>query len=213
MFYIHKTPGWIKGLYPSLTWDLPTQEKVIYLTFDDGPIPEVTPKVLEILHNHNAKATFFCVGDNIRKHPKVFEKVVKANHNVANHTFHHIKGWQNGYDVYLQDIDDCQQVINSFGIENRLFRPPYGRITPKQIREVKKSFKIVMWDVLTGDYNASLTAGNILRSIIKVTRPGSIVVFHDSLKAFPRLEAVLPDYLSYYQDQGFRFEAIKNALD
>ncbi len=213
MFYIHKTPGWIKGLYPSLTWNLPTQEKVIYLTFDDGPIPEVTPEVVEILKKYEAKATFFCVGDNIRKHPKVFEMVVKAGHNVANHTYHHIKGWQNTLDVYLEDIEECQQIIHSFNIENRLFRPPYGRITSKQIREVKQKFKIVMWDVLTGDYNASLSADSILKRIIKATKPGSIVVFHDSIKAYPRLASVLPDYLSYFQDQGFRFEAIKNTQD
>ena len=179
---------------------------VIYLTFDDGPIPEATPFVMSVLEKYNAKATFFCIGDNIRKHPEIFQKLIEVGHAVGNHTFNHLKGWKTDDEVYLENFRLCDSLTRS-----RLFRPPYGRIKRSQISKLKDGFpglKIIMWDVLSGDFDLNLSPEKCLRNVLKATEAGSIVVFHDSLKAFERLEYVLPRALEYWNKRGYSFERL-----
>jgi peptidoglycan/xylan/chitin deacetylase (PgdA/CDA1 family) len=210
MVYIHKTPSWLKRLYPSLTWDYSDKSgKQIYLTFDDGPIPEVTEFVLDQLDQYHAKATFFCVGENINKHQSIAGQIVKQGHTLGNHTYNHIKGWNTANTSYYENIELCEKAIVNVGVSSRrLFRPPYGRIGSRQIRTLKQQYDIVMWDILTGDYNASLNPKSILQRITAATRPGAIVLFHDSVKAYPRMKKVLPAYLNYFTDQGYNFCSI-----
>lgn len=187
-------------------WQKPSGEKKLYLTFDDGPIPSVTEWVLEVLQQHEAKATFFCVGDNIRKHPAVFEKVLMAGHSVGNHTFNHLNGWKTELSEYLQNVELCQQYLSN---QSRLFRPPYGRITRAAAARLRAdTYSIVMWDVLSGDFDTQLTPEKCLKNSIQATRDGSVIVFHDSLKARPNLEYTLPRYLAHFQKQGFAFVAL-----
>lgn len=189
---------------PSYIWRLPTADKSLYLTFDDGPIPEVTPWVLETLRGYAAKATFFCVGDNVQKHPEVFQQVVSEGHAVGNHTFNHLNGWKTDTGVYLENVAQCGQVLSS-----NLFRPPYGRLKSQQMKALKKDFRIVMWDVLSGDFSPNLSAEQCLQHVLRHARPGSIVVLHDSLKAERNLKYVLPRVLEHFKAAGYRFEALK----
>jgi peptidoglycan/xylan/chitin deacetylase (PgdA/CDA1 family) len=201
--YTIKTPLLLKRIYPSLVWDIPVKEKVIYLTFDDGPVPEITPFVLHELKKAGAKATFFCIGDNVRKHPEEFREVVGAGHSIGNHTYNHLNGWHTSDKKYLDNIALCKPYFRT-----NLLRPPYGRIRSSQIRALKKEYHIIMWDILTGDFDPKLSPEACYRKVIAKTRPGSIVVFHDSIKAFPRLKYVLPKALENWTAAGYRFEAI-----
>ncbi|MFA4866840.1 MAG: polysaccharide deacetylase family protein [Pedobacter sp.] len=212
--YLVKSPFLLKWYYPSLTWNKTRKEKVIYLTFDDGPIPDVTPFVLKTLKDFNAKATFFCIGDNIRKHPDIFKQLKEEGHQVGNHTFNHLKGWKTEDKTYLENFKMCQELT-----QTNLFRPPYGRIKKSQIKLIQLAIsncqfpvqtanaklQIVMWDVITGDFDLNLSPEECYRNAIKHTTSGSIVVFHDSLKAFDRLEYALPRFLQYFTDKGFSF--------
>jgi peptidoglycan/xylan/chitin deacetylase (PgdA/CDA1 family) len=193
----------LKWLFPQYTWNIPSSEKVIYLTFDDGPIPEVTPWVLQTLSDFHAKATFFCVGDNVRKHPDTFKAILDAGHTVGNHTHHHLNGWKTPLDVYLTDVKKAENYIAS-----SLFRPPYGRLLPRQASALLESKSIIMWSVLTRDYAASLPPESCLRRSIKKTTPGAIVLFHDSLKAEKNLKYVLPRYLAHFKALGYRFAGL-----
>lgn len=204
---------------PALTWRIATNKKEIFLTFDDGPVPGPTEFVLDTLAKFNAEATFFCIGDNIRKHPEVFAKIISAGHSIGNHTFNHLKGWNYSTEEYLQNIELCadqiavhrpQSTVDSrqLTVDRGLFRPPYGRITRGQISAVKQTHQIIMWDVLTQDYRQSLSKENCLAGSLKVSRPGSIVVFHDSLKAERNLTYVLPKYLEHLSKEGFIFSAL-----
>ncbi|MEM9849778.1 MAG: polysaccharide deacetylase family protein [Bacteroidota bacterium] len=206
--YLVKTPSLIQRLLPSYLWRIPTQEKVLYLTFDDGPIPEITPWVLKLLKAYDAKATFFCVGDNVRKHPDIFRQLQLAGHAVGNHTFHHLDGWKTRTQVYLANVATCTSQLGS----SVLFRPPYGHLKPTQAKAIKKNHRIVLWDVLSGDFDVHLTPEKCLANVLAATKKGSIIVFHDSLKAAPRLQYVLPEVLDYYSRKGFRFEAINEEL-
>ena len=204
--YLVKTPFWLRWLYPSLTWRKRNRSKTIYLTFDDGPIPEVTPFVLETLKMYNAKATFFCIGDNIRKHPDIFEKVKQEGHLAANHTFNHLRGWSTADEIYVNNYSKCEHLTGS-----GFFRPPYGRIKRSQIeklRSLNPDIKIIMWDVLSGDFDLKLSPEGCLKNVLGNTESGSIVVFHDSLKAFDRLEYTLPRALEYWQKKGYKFETL-----
>jgi peptidoglycan-N-acetylglucosamine deacetylase len=203
---IHKTPRVLKWFYPSLVWNIPTAEKNIYLTFDDGPIPEVTDFVLATLAEYNAKAVFFCVGDNIRKHPEVFERVLQAGHKVGNHTHNHLKGWKTQDQPYIDNVAECEACIGKH--TSNLFRPPYGRIKRSQIKALKSQYKIVMWDVLSADYEKFLSKESCLEGSIRATRPGSIVLFHDHLKTYEKIQYVLPRYLEHFSKLGYRFELI-----
>ena len=203
--YLVKTPFFLRWIYPGLIWKKPVKN-TIFLTFDDGPIPEVTPFVLDTLARYDAKATFFCIGDNVRKHPDIYQQVLNGGHSVGNHTFNHLKGWKTPDEDYVQNYDQCQEYVDS-----DLFRPPYGKITRSQIKKLKElnpDVQIVMWDVLSGDFDTKMNPGKCLRKIVDKTCPGSIVVFHDSLKAFPILEDVLPKALEFWKRKGYRFEGL-----
>ncbi|MCX2432629.1 polysaccharide deacetylase family protein [Pedobacter sp. GR22-10] len=210
--YLIKSPLLLKWYYPSLLWNKSRTEKVIYLTFDDGPIPNVTEFVLKTLKAFNAKATFFCIGDNIVKHPEIYAKVIKDSHAIGNHTFNHLKGWKTDDETYLQNTLKCQQLT-----QTNLFRPPYGRIKKSQIASLQSlvqspkpdsKLNIVMWDVLSGDFDIKLSPEKCYQNVIKHTENGSIIVFHDSLKAFDRLEYALPRVLKYFTDKGFTFSTL-----
>jgi len=205
--YLIKTPWLLKKLYPTLIWDSKPAGRCIFLTFDDGPIPVVTPYVLNILKQYQAKATFFCIGDNVSKHPGVFKQVKKDGHTIGNHTFNHLKGWVTENETYLQNFKQADRQLNT-----PLFRPPYGRIKRKQIsllKNARKDLKIIMWDVLSGDFDINLSPKDCLKNVLKHTEPGSIIVFHDSERAFKRLEYVLPRALEIWSKQGYEFCALK----
>jgi peptidoglycan/xylan/chitin deacetylase (PgdA/CDA1 family) len=201
--YLVKTPLLIKLLYPKLIWSANSNNRCIYLTFDDGPIPIVTPFVLNILKQYNAKATFFCIGDNVRKHPEVFEQVKQDGHAIGNHTFNHLKGWETEEKIYLDNFMQADRILDT-----KLFRPPYGRIKRSQVKllqQAKPGIQIVMWTVLSGDYDAAISPERCLDNVIKNTRPGDIVLFHDSLKAQERMEYALPQALAYWSREGYNF--------
>lgn len=201
--YLVKSPLLLRWYYPSLTWNKNRKEKIIYLTFDDGPIPDVTTFVLKTLKSFDAKATFFCIGDNVMKHPDIFEQLKNEGHCIGNHTFNHVKGWKTDDQVYFANFEKCQQLTNT-----DLFRPPYGRIKKSQISAIKSAnpqMQIIMWDVLSGDFDSSLSPEKCAENVIKNTRNGSVVVFHDSLKAFARLEYTLPLILRHFKEQGYQF--------
>jgi peptidoglycan-N-acetylglucosamine deacetylase len=207
----HRTPSLLQQLFPQFTWRKAPSSPTVYLTFDDGPVPEVTEFVLEQLRDHGAKATFFCVGDNLRKHPAVAERVVREGHALANHTFHHLSGWETPPAAYLENIRDCDRQLEAIrGEEKRktLFRPPYGKISRKQMHMLRPEYELVMWDVLSYDFDASLSPPQCLDKTLAGTRPGSIVLFHDSLKAAPNLTYVLPRYLERLSGIGYTFAAL-----
>lgn len=205
--YLIKTPFWLRALYPNCTWKIPSKEKVIYISFDDGPHPEATPFVLEILKQYNAKATFFCIGNNVLKHPNVYESILNQGHRVGNHTYDHLNGWKTDLDTYIENIKDAANLI-----ESDLFRPPYGRVTRKQIRTIQSDLNcphnIIMWDVLSGDFDLNLTGEDCAKNVIENTVPGSIIVFHDSQKAWDRMSVALPLVLAYFSKSGYQFEVI-----
>jgi peptidoglycan/xylan/chitin deacetylase (PgdA/CDA1 family) len=204
--YLIKSPLLLKWYYPSLVWNKTRTDKVIYLTFDDGPIPDVTDFVLNTLNAFNAKATFFCIGDNIKKHPSVFEKLITAGHAIGNHTFNHLKGWKTDDQTYFQNMEECQLLTGT-----HLFRPPYGRIKKSQIKDIRKAYpkiQIIMWDVLSGDFDTTLSPEKCYTNVIENSRNGSIIVFHDSIKAFDRLKYVLPRALKYFNEQGYVFKTL-----
>jgi peptidoglycan/xylan/chitin deacetylase (PgdA/CDA1 family) len=206
---VHRTPFILPILYPSLTWRISTQQQELYLTFDDGPVPGPTQFVVETLRQFNAVATFFCIGDNVRKHNEVLRLVVENGHKIGNHTFHHLKGWATGTRAYVQDVERCadELITKSPQQPSTLFRPPYGRITRRQINALS-SYRVVMWDVLSIDYNGRLDSDRCLRNTIKATRNGSIIVFHDSLKANKNLRSVLPRFLDHFSSRGFVFKPV-----
>ncbi|WP_026999951.1 polysaccharide deacetylase family protein [Eisenibacter elegans] len=210
--YIYKTPAWLKNCWAACEWDHSQypEPKTVFLTFDDGPIPEVTPWVLDTLATYQAQATFFCVGDNIHKHPEVFEAVCAAGHRVGNHTYNHLNGWKTPLEVYRQNVTQCAEVLTlpNAVAQKPLFRPPYGRLTQAQFRALEGQYRIVMWDVLTHDYDRRLAPERCLQKALQYTTHGSIVVFHDSLKAAPNLRAVLPAYLAQLSAEGYRFAAL-----
>jgi peptidoglycan/xylan/chitin deacetylase (PgdA/CDA1 family) len=205
--YLIKTPFWLRAFYPKCTWNIPSKEKVIYLSFDDGPHPEATPFVLDQLRKFNAKATFFCIGNNVLKHPNVYESILQEGHRVGNHTYDHVNGWKTETVQYLENIKDAASLIDS-----NLFRPPYGRITKKQIRAIHSNpdlpQQIIMWDVLSGDFDLKIDGKICANNVIKNTGPGSIIVFHDSQKAWDRMSIALPIVLAHFSKLGFRFERI-----
>ncbi len=206
--YPFKTPWFVKKLYPTLTWHKDREERCIYLTFDDGPIPIVTPFVLNILERYKAKATFFCIGENATKHTDIFAKVKTAGHAIGNHTFNHLKGWETDDATYLQNYLKADELLQTL-----LFRPPYGRIKRSQIKLLEKQqpgIKIIMWDVLSGDFEITLSPEKCLQNVLKYTKPGSIVVFHDSLKAFERLEYVLPRAMEVWSKKGYEFSCLNH---
>lgn len=207
--FVHKSPRILKSFYSPFVWEIPTEEPVIYLTFDDGPIPDVTEWVMEQLDSYLAKATFFCIGDNVRKHPEVFAQLIAKGHSVGNHTFNHLKGWQTDDETYLENVRQCSEILP---VDTSLFRPPYGRIKLSQARPLLNDYHVVMWDVLTGDFEKYLNPERCLEKTLKYTKAGSIVVLHDSLKAWRNMSYVLPRMLEHYSSLGYRFEALPQHI-
>lgn len=217
--YTVRPPFFLKWYYPNLIWNKDTKEKIVYLTFDDGPIPNVTDFVLNTLKSFDIKATFFCIGDNIQKHPQVFERIKSDGHAIGNHTYNHLKGWKTDDKTYVENFLKCQELTCT-----NLFRPPYGRIKKSQIRQLVMSYElrvtssqpaprnsqlnIVMWDVLSGDFDLKLSPENCYQNVIKNTRNGSIIVFHDSLKAWDRLAYALPKTIEYLLAKGYKFACL-----
>lgn len=204
------TPKVVKSLFPNLTWDVPTKSKDIYLTFDDGPTPKITNWVLETLKQYNAKATFFCIGKNIEKHPDIFQNILNQEHAIGNHTYNHTKGWKTKTKSYLDDVILCEDVLKAQNFKSKqLFRPPYGKITPKQIKKLQEQgYKIVMWNVLAVDWDNSITKETCLNNVINHATSGSIIVLHDSVKASKNMTYVLPKVLEYFTEKGFAFKRI-----
>ncbi len=193
---------------PSVTWQVKTKKKEIYLTFDDGPIPEVTEWVLNILQSFNVKATFFSVGDNIHKHPAIFGKILEAGHSIGNHTFNHLKGWKTSNSDYLDNIELWEEAVKNknFQLNNKpLFRPPYGQITSSQSKLLRKKYEVIMWDIITGDFDRNLDKQKCLEKCIKMSRPGTVIVFHDNLKAKDNLQYILPSYIKAMIEKGYSF--------
>lgn len=207
--YFVKTPWWLQALYPSFIWEIPTNKKEIFLTFDDGPHPIATPFVLNELKQYNAKATFFCIGKNVLEHRDIYTSVLEDGHQVGNHTYNHLNGWKTTDKKYIQNVQEAASVIDS-----GLFRPPYGRITRFQAKLLQKNqsnnkgFKIVMWDVLSADFDTSISTEKCLQNVITNTKQGSIIIFHDSAKAFQNLQFALPKVLAYFSYKGFVFNKL-----
>jgi peptidoglycan-N-acetylglucosamine deacetylase len=199
--YLVKTPRILKTIYSSCIWHFPNKKKEVYLSFDDGPHPIVTPFVLDELKKYDAKATFFCLGKNVLAYPKIYQRILDEGHTVGNHTFDHLNGWKVSNNDYIDNINEAAKYIKS-----NLFRPPYGRITPTQIKLIKEKFpetKIIMWDVLSGDFDTKLSPKVCLRYCIEDTVTGSIIVMHDSEKAFDRVKYVLPRLLRFANKNGW----------
>ena len=205
--YLVKTPAFIQNLFPNFIWRIPSREKTIFLTFDDGPIPEVTPWVIDLLAQYNAKGTFFCVGDNVKKHPAIFDRLLDNGHAVGNHTFNHLNGWSSDNLPYFHNIRHCAHLVNS-----DLFRPPYGRLKPRQAQFLQRHYQIIMRDVLSGDFDPNISKDQCLQNVLLKTRPGSIIVFHDSIKAKEKLTYVLPRVLDHFSKRGYRFEQLNNSV-
>lgn len=203
--FLHYSPFWLKAVYPGFIWHVATREKTIFLTFDDGPIPDVTEFVLNVLNTFNAKATFFCIGDNVRRHPEIYHQILNQGHSVGNHTYNHLNGWKSDDHTYLDNFEKCSQALN---IDTSLFRPPYGRIKKSQSRLLPPTQQIVMWDVLSGDFSPKITPETCLSKTIQYTRPGSIVLFHDSIKAANNMQYALPRFLKHFQERDYNFEAL-----
>lgn len=207
---LYQFPTWIQRLYRKVTWRRPTLSREVYLTFDDGPIPEVTPDILRILKEKGVKATFFVVGDNVRKSPHLLEAILRDGHRVGNHTFHHLPGLHTSLAEYLQDVSQCDEVLAKHGdMHPRLMRPPYGRMSAAQKREIiNAGYEIILWDVLTHDYNPDYSPEKMLRVVTRYTRPGSIVVLHDSLKSHQRMLTVLPQLIDWWHDNGYQLKVL-----
>jgi peptidoglycan/xylan/chitin deacetylase (PgdA/CDA1 family) len=206
-----KVPNIIKRLFFNQVWDIPNTANTIYLTFDDGPTPEITERVLEILDKHQIKATFFCIGDNVRKYPEIVQKILSKHHSVGNHTYSHLKGWKTSTKTYISNTEACRIKLNSkFTIQNsQIFRPPYGKIAPLQSYKLRKlGYKIIMWDVLSKDYDASISVEKCYENVIQNVSSGSIIVFHDSTKAKENILNSLEKTIETLKSKGFNFEKI-----
>lgn len=212
--YWIKTNWIIKKIFSNYTWDVfdTGSENRVYLTFDDGPIPETTEWVLNELKKHNVKATFFCIGDNIDKNPEIFKKVISDGHSIGNHTFNHLNGWKTSTEVYIENTKRCEETIqknSTYNLKSKLFRPPYGKIKASESRKLRKlGYKIIMWDVLSADFDQTLSQEQCLENVTSNLRSGSIIVFHDSIKAFKNLEYVLPKTLAYLKENNFNCEVL-----
>ena len=204
--HLHGTPTWVQRLYPDFIWNIETTKKEIFLTFDDGPIPEVTEYVLEQLESYDAKATFFCVGENLQKHLDIAKRVVEAGHTLGNHTFNHLKGWETNNAIYNENVNRCEEQLGELQDSQLLFRPPYGRIKRSQGAALK-NYKIIMWNRLSWDFGNNLNTRNALRHLVK-SPVGSILVFHDNQKSFKNMSVLLPQVLKYFKENGFEFRSL-----
>ena len=202
--FIEQPPQFIRRLYPRACWRMNASEKSVYLTFDDGPIPEVTPWVLDVLDKYHIKATFFMVGDNVRKHPDEYKMVVERGHRIGNHTYNHLKGYEELTERYIANIDkaDCY-------LSTDLFRPPHGLMRMDQYRALSERYRIIMWDLVTRDYNPNLNGRQILRKVKQYARNGSIITFHDSLRSVHNLHYALPRAIEWLMQEGYEFKVFE----
>lgn len=205
--YFAKTPYIVNLIYPSLIWEIKDKSKNIYLTFDDGPDEDITPEVLNILDQFEAKASFFCVGEKVNQNPDIYNEIIKRGHTVGNHSYNHLKGKQTSIDDYLNNVLKASSVIHS-----NLFRPPYGSFNNSQVRKLKKDYKIIMWSVLPGDFDKSISKETVLRRAIKHTKSGSIVVLHDNKKFKNTMVYALKGFLNHFKLNGYNFKAISQDL-
>jgi len=203
---IVRPPSLLTRALHRMTWDLSGEHRNVYLTFDDGPTPVVTPWVIDQLKEANALATFFCLGRNVDKHPEIYNQILTAGHSVGNHSYSHLKGFRSSVRRYMDDIDLAAGMI-----ESKLFRPPYGRILPGQVKAVMQQYDIIMWDVLSIDYNTSLSGKRVLQNVIANVKPGSIIVFHDSDKSADNLYYALPRTLDFLRDEGYNMHSIPST--
>ena len=206
MFYLSKMPRWISAFYKQCIWSVPVTEKKVFLSFDDGPHPTITPFVLDELKKYNARASFFCIGKNVLAFPEVYKRIIDEGHAVGNHSFNHLNGWKTNDAIYLDDIAEAKKYIDS-----NLFRPPYGRITRFQLDQLNKprfKLKTVMWTVLSGDFDTKITPEKCLENVMNNCKPGSIIVFHDSEKAMERMRFALTGTLEQLSKQGYSFEKL-----
>jgi len=212
-----KIPFVVKKMFPNYIWDIATTENVIYLTFDDGPTPEITNWTLDTLKAYHAKATFFCIGNNIEKHPEIFRNIIEHGHTIGNHTQNHVKGWKTKTADYISEVEQAQENIHKEKPQQhtaaskaiKLFRPPYGKLTSKQGKNLMAlGYNIVMWDILSFDWDRNISEAKCLKNVITKTKPGSIVVFHDSVKASKNMQSTLPKVLKYFTEKGFVFKAL-----
>jgi peptidoglycan/xylan/chitin deacetylase (PgdA/CDA1 family) len=210
-FYWVKTNALIKKVFSKYCWDIPNDEKKIYLTFDDGPTPQVTDWVLAELKKYNAKATFFCIGKNIDSNPELFQKIKNENHSIGNHTMNHVNGWKSDTYDYIGNVKKCAEILSQKYIsKSLLFRPPYGKIKKKQSKILRQlGYKIVMWDVLSADFDQTISPEECLKNVIKNVRSGSVIVFHDSIKASQNLKFALPRALHFLKEKGFVFDTLR----
>jgi len=209
--YLVKTPRLVQRFFHNYSWRNKTTKKEIYLTFDDGPVPDFTTWVLETLESYAAKATFFCVGENIKKYPHIYQQIKDGDHSIGNHTFNHLQGWKTPTNKYIKNILKAESYLHDEGVKKtkKLFRPPHGRIRPVQAKILrKKGYKIIMWDVLSGDFDQSLSKEQCLEHTLKHIKNGSIVVFHDSDKSFKNLDFVLPKVLEHFTQEGYEFKSL-----
>lgn len=201
--YFVNAPFFLRWYYPDVTWNKSRADKTLYLTFDDGPIPEITPWILDVLAQYNIKATFFCVGENISKHPYIYQRLVDEGHRIGNHTYNHLKGWDQEDNYYVENVYKCHALTQS-----NLFRPPYARAKKSQLKKLKKDFQFIYWDVLSGDFDLELTPKKCFQNVINYTKNGSIIVFHDNIKAIPRVQYALPKVIDYFLEKGYSFATL-----
>lgn len=197
---IEQPAKFLRWLYPGALWRMDPTERAVYLTFDDGPIPEVTPWVLEVLEHYDVRATFFMVGDNVRKHPREFEMVRERGHRLGNHSFNHIGGFRHGVSSYVRNVDKANAYLHT-----DLYRPPHGWMKWQQYRAIRERYRVVMWDLVTRDYSTHLNGRDVLLNVRRFARPGSIITFHDSLKSQDKLLYALPRAIAWLQSQGYAF--------
>ncbi|MCS7077117.1 MAG: polysaccharide deacetylase family protein [Bacteroidia bacterium] len=210
--YLHYSPYWLRKIFPKRIWECtcsPTKNS-LYLTFDDGPVPEATPWVLDVLKDYHIKATFFCVGNNVKQHPRLLERIHEEGHLIGNHTYHHKNGFYTYTEEYIQDIMQTQEILNQIlPYSTPYFRPPYGKITFTQAKTISKTHTIVMWSVLSGDFDTNISEQRVLEKTLHYTKSGAIIVFHDSIKAFPRLKYALPHYIENCLSLGYDFQKLR----
>lgn len=204
---IARIPRVLSFTFRSLTWDIPADEKVVYLTFDDGPTPDVTSRVLSVLKDYNCKATFFCLGKNVEAHPEIYRQILDQGHGVGNHSYSHVKGFRMGLSSYEKNVGKAAAIIDS-----SLFRPPYGRILPGQVRRLRNTYRIIMWSVLSVDYNRNISGSQVVKNVTRNVKPGSIIVFHDSVKASENLYYALPKVLEFLRSNGYKTGLIADGI-
>ena len=202
--FIEQPAKWLRWIYPRATWRMNKHEHAVYLTFDDGPIPEATPFVLDVLKEHNIKATFFILGGKVRKHPLIYERVKAEGHQIGNHTFNHISGFKHSIKTYNDNAEKANTYLHS-----HLFRPPHGWMRLTQYARLRKKYRIVMWDLVTRDYSKWMTAEDVLNNVKRYTRNGSIITFHDSLKSIEKLKTALPQAIIWLKEQGYEFRTFE----